>query len=834
MLRGLVKGRSDDGGGGGRGGEDSSSSYASRSSSSRNGRSRSRSRSRSPFRNIRGRSRSKNRADEEKREKKEKKNKAAGGGSASGGRSWSRGRRGRKEAASAPSQPRPQPSRSSRPSRPSSWTVGRRASGEENADIGGFGSGGSSLYGGSESGSGSGSESGSSSLYGGGSGGGGGSSLYGGGSGGGGGSSLYGGGSGGDAFLMMQTHKYQKMVSAKAEPKEPEAPPASAPPVAAPVRASVDSYGFPSAAPAPASAPAAPPASLMSYIVPPNQARRSSRSSLRAGSRSRPPQVATIQEGDEDETEDEGEMEAMGASEGLPVLAAAAAQEETQETKEERRPEPEVPMTPQVPYHQRRRVTFSGASPSAGEAFASAMSPDRFLHSPTARKGSTAPSSSGSVATPSSAAAAEGEHSIFLLLLEPNRKIFELIQVAYDPSVATVGAVLDLIPIHASEPALGRQEHSGLLRPRDDAEMNDLLTLASDARIRPGEVLVPLPRGCDPSKCRKLAKVILKTPNVRKLLSREDPLATPPPSQKGRTRTRSRSRDRGSKKGGNKVTVDEIKRAAREEAAEAAGKVLEAKIGEIERRLQRQGKDEGQEEIRRQIEEEVQREVDKKAALESLSQSERIELMAAEAEAAMSPSEGSHGSSDGTVDGVDPPPSPPALKLPSTLGGSAGPLESLRDAATDLVSDAANKARLNVRKVRVTLRSIERRARRGFRKNPLARAGVVAVAAAVPLAILYGMVMSGEGLPEVISGGMDTDPTLVACGAVAFLASLVGILLIVPSPLGRKQLRSGPHHQATARIPASSGRPLVKKNGRMLRKAPNRSGPSPTYGAGGW
>ena len=45
MLRGLVKGRSDDGGGGGRGGEDSS--YASRSSSSRNGRSRSRSRSRS-------------------------------------------------------------------------------------------------------------------------------------------------------------------------------------------------------------------------------------------------------------------------------------------------------------------------------------------------------------------------------------------------------------------------------------------------------------------------------------------------------------------------------------------------------------------------------------------------------------------------------------------------------------------------------------------------------------------------------------------------------------------------------------------------------------------
>ena len=810
MLRGLVMGRSDDGGGGGRGGEDSSSSYASRSSSSRNGRSRSRSRSRSPFRNIRGRSRSKNRADEEKREKKEKKNKAAGGGSASGGRSWSRGRRGRKEAASAPSQPRPQPSRSSRPSRPSSWTVGRRASGEENADIGGFGSGGSSLYGGSESGSGSGSESGSSSLY--------------------------GGGSGGDAFLMMQTHKYQKMVSAKAEPKEPEAPPASAPPVAAPVRASVDSYGFPSAAPAPASAPAAPPASLMSYIVPPNQARRSSRSSLRAGSRSRPPQVATIQEGDEDETEDEGEMEAMGASEGLPVLAAAAAaaQEETQETKEERRPEPEVPMTPQVPYHQRRRVTFSGASPSAGEAFASAMSPDRFLHSPTARKGSTAPSSSGSVATPSSAAAAEGEHSIFLLLLEPNRKIFELIQVAYDPSVATVGAVLDLIPIHASEPALGRQEHSGLLRPRDDAEMNDLLTLASDARIRPGEVLVPLPRGCDPSKCRKLAKVILKTPNVRKLLSREDPLATPPPSQKGRTRTRSRSRDRGSKKGGNKVTVDEIKRAAREEAAEAAGKVLEAKIGEIERRLQRQGKDEGQEEIRRQIEEEVQREVDKKAALESLSQSERIELMAAEAEAAMSPSEGSHGSSDGTVDGVDPPPSPPALKLPSTLGGSAGPLESLRDAATDLVSDAANKARLNVRKVRVTLRSIERRARRGFRKNPLARAGVVAVAAAVPLAILYGMVMSGEGLPEVISGGMDTDPTLVACGAVAFLASLVGILLIVPSPLGRKQLRSGPHHQATARIPASSGRPLVKKNGRMLRKAPNRSGPSPTYGAGGW
>ena len=45
-------------------------------------------------------------------------------------------------------------------------------------------------------------------------------------------------------------------------------------------------------------------------------------------------------------------------------------------------------------------------------------------------------------------------YKIFLLLLQPESKIFELIQLIYMPNDTTVGKIIQMIPENATEPAL--------------------------------------------------------------------------------------------------------------------------------------------------------------------------------------------------------------------------------------------------------------------------------------------------------------------------------------------------------------------------------------------
>jgi hypothetical protein len=123
-------------------------------------------------------------------------------------------------------------------------------------------------------------------------------------------------------------------------------------------------------------------------------------------------------------------------------------------------------------------------------------------------------------------------YKIFLLLLQPQTKIFELIQLIYSPNDTTIGSIIQMIPENATEPALGAQEYVGLCRPKTQEELLDQELLASEARpgvvsanITLGEILVAIPTGFTGKDVAVLSKQILANPKIVKLLKRADPLA---------------------------------------------------------------------------------------------------------------------------------------------------------------------------------------------------------------------------------------------------------------------------------------------------------------------
>lgn len=126
-------------------------------------------------------------------------------------------------------------------------------------------------------------------------------------------------------------------------------------------------------------------------------------------------------------------------------------------------------------------------------------------------------------------------YKIFLLLLQPKLKTFELIQLIYSPMTTTVGNIIKMIPENATEPALGSQAYNGLCRPKTGEEILDRDLLASEtcrkgksvesAKITLGEILVAIPDGYTGSDVSALSKQILSNPKIVKLLKRSDPLA---------------------------------------------------------------------------------------------------------------------------------------------------------------------------------------------------------------------------------------------------------------------------------------------------------------------
>mmetsp|Transcript_9146 Transcript_9146/g.19812 ORF Transcript_9146/g.19812 Transcript_9146/m.19812 type:complete len:595 (-) Transcript_9146:96-1880(-) len=144
---------------------------------------------------------------------------------------------------------------------------------------------------------------------------------------------------------------------------------------------------------------------------------------------------------------------------------------------------------------------------------------------------------------------------IFILLLQPKLKTFELIQLIYSSNDTTIGNIIAMIPKNATEPALGSQKYIGLCRPKTEEEIVDHELLASaprantgveSAKITLGEILVAVPDGYSAPDVAVLAKQILSNPKIVKLLKRSDPLApkrSRRSSRRGNSQRRSRSKE---------------------------------------------------------------------------------------------------------------------------------------------------------------------------------------------------------------------------------------------------------------------------------------------------
>jgi hypothetical protein len=117
---------------------------------------------------------------------------------------------------------------------------------------------------------------------------------------------------------------------------------------------------------------------------------------------------------------------------------------------------------------------------------------------------------------------------IFLLLVEPKSKVFELIQLFYPRKGTKVGDLLKMIPKNASEPTLASQSYVGVTRPKRRAEPTfNLNFLASNsvhnsthptAGIGHGEVIVAIPAHTTTREIVVLAKQILASSHIRKLI----------------------------------------------------------------------------------------------------------------------------------------------------------------------------------------------------------------------------------------------------------------------------------------------------------------------------
>ena len=395
--------------------------------------------------------------------------------------------------------------------------------------------------------------------------------------------------------------------------------------------------------------------------------------------------------------------------------------------------------------------------------------------------------------------------------------VFELIQVEYDAQTATIGYVLGLIKLHASEESLLRQKHVGLIRPRDDMELTDLTMLVtSQGRIKHGEVLIPLPEDCRSSKCRRLAKTILKTPNVVKLLSKEQPLASRP----------RRSRSRRSVSPGRRVTnahADEtVRRAALEEASRAATKALEDKIAQLEQRLanvanssssQSGNNSELSDKIRQEIEEKAKarEELEKQMKKEAeMSAAERIEQMAKEAEKSATSEKPSLRSQSVQ---------PMSFSFESEKVEESSGIAAAMESVSDMLADGIKNVKPKLRRVRNTIRSVKKKIRRSKNK-PVVSASVGILLVSFFYGFFGGSTSRGHLTIE------DEPSSMIHSSSLPY--AIVGLILGGSALLffANKLTKTTGRSRRSSALRSSS-----RKKGRLLRGASNiRSANNMRYG----
>ena len=118
---------------------------------------------------------------------------------------------------------------------------------------------------------------------------------------------------------------------------------------------------------------------------------------------------------------------------------------------------------------------------------------------------------------------------VLLLLLHPESKFFEIIQLVFTPETSTIGDLLDSIPAQATEAKLIEQQYIGLVRAvRHSVPWTERSQPASEAYVKkhsisaagiiPGDVLVAIPRGYTRRHVLRLGIQILDSPRIKKLL----------------------------------------------------------------------------------------------------------------------------------------------------------------------------------------------------------------------------------------------------------------------------------------------------------------------------
>ena len=121
----------------------------------------------------------------------------------------------------------------------------------------------------------------------------------------------------------------------------------------------------------------------------------------------------------------------------------------------------------------------------------------------------------------------------FILLLCPNSRIFEVIEVSDAPLESTVGEVLKLIPQHVTDGRLLKKKYIGLCRPADRTEFIDLTLPAFLSKkerqgedctpfdfIHENDVLVAILKGSTCYQMSKISKPILRNPKFKEMIRR--------------------------------------------------------------------------------------------------------------------------------------------------------------------------------------------------------------------------------------------------------------------------------------------------------------------------
>lgn len=123
----------------------------------------------------------------------------------------------------------------------------------------------------------------------------------------------------------------------------------------------------------------------------------------------------------------------------------------------------------------------------------------------------------------------EGSFYIFVLLLRPITKSFELIHFQYPPSTTTFGNIMEFIPLYATEVEMAAQKYTGFTRPQHNRSSNktkapkcftDWSALAQESGVTCGEILVAIPEGYTSEQVVSVSSSILSYRGVRRALKR--------------------------------------------------------------------------------------------------------------------------------------------------------------------------------------------------------------------------------------------------------------------------------------------------------------------------